>query len=232
MDEVFNQDELSAEERAILQAFDAMDMEDWEVESPTMGAINRAPTQELQAELLSPEEMLALFVGEADGDLATIQLALQQMEPDDDLDDARLQIIQRAAHKLKGTTGSVGCMAMSTIAHYIEELIRLLTSGSVTAFIGLNALVQTVQALEMTLNSFITNGKESNTPLTELEEEYKALNVDIQVGRTPHKYPQGPSLSDPRWQSKIPTPERQEYVSSMPFVRVDVRRFEQLMLNT
>src|SRR5713101_5035970 len=101
MDEVFNQDELSAEERAILQAFDAMDMEDWEVESPTtetelrMGAINRAPTeQELQAELLSPEEMLALFVGEADGDLATIQRALQQMEPDDDLDDARLQIIQ------------------------------------------------------------------------------------------------------------------------------------------
>ncbi len=286
MDEVFNQDELSAEERAILQAFDAMDMEDWEVESPTMGAINRAPTQELQAELLSPEEMLALFVGEADGDLATIQLALQQMEPDDDLDDARLQIIQRAAHKLKGTTGSVGCMAMSTIAHYIEELIRLLTSGSVTAFIGLNALVQTVQALEMTLNSFITNGKESNTPLTELEEEYKALNVDIQVGRTPQGLsevgffgetalkgtssrrggsgedvvwgplwppaggedvsvigtgrtgrgrPQGPPpppLRDPRWRSKIPTPERQEYASSTPFVRVDVRRFEQLVLHT
>src|SRR5438445_764508 len=74
--------------------------------------INHAPTPD--APPLSPDDMLALFVGEVDEDMATIQRTLQQLEPDDQLDTARLQTLQRTAHKMKGTSGAIGYTAMAS----------------------------------------------------------------------------------------------------------------------
>ncbi|TMD40096.1 MAG: hypothetical protein E6I90_14950, partial [Chloroflexi bacterium] len=189
MDDTFNQNDLSAEDLAVLRAFDALDMEDWGAERPDTSTLQPtqpladqdttiATTQPELAYLLSPEDMLTLFTTEADEDLTTLRRTLQQLEPDDQLNIVRLQTLQRTAHKMKGTAGAVGCTAMSSIAHHIEELTRLIISGKVVPFIGLNALVQTVHALEVTLNSFVTHGQESTTPLAELEAEYKALNID------------------------------------------------------
>ncbi|MBV9230759.1 MAG: response regulator, partial [Chloroflexi bacterium] len=217
MDDTFNQDELSEEDLAVLRAFDAMDMRDWQAGGPaaeisTLTSTGSLPHLDanIQPELpdtLSPDDMLTLFVGEVDEDLLTIQRTLRRLEPDDQLDIAHLQILQRTAHKIKGTAGAIGCTALATIAHHLEELVKLITSGTVVPFIGLNALVQTAHALELTLNSFVTYGQESSVPLTELEEEYKALNIDIQAAKQP------PS-------------------QSRPSVAVELHRFEQLLLHT
>jgi CheY-like chemotaxis protein/chemotaxis protein histidine kinase CheA len=215
MDDTFNQDELSEEDLAVLRAFDAMDMRDWQVAAPEISTLASTgslthPNVTIQPSLpdtLSPDDMLTLFVSEVDEDLLTIQRALRKLEPDDQLDIVHLHTLQRTAHKIKGTAGAIGCAALAAIAHHLEELIKLIIGGTVVPFIGLNALVQTVHALELTLNSFVTYGQESSIPLTELEEEYKALNIDIQA-------------------AKHPTGE------STPLVPVELHRFEQLLLHT
>ncbi|TMC35217.1 MAG: hypothetical protein E6J31_16195, partial [Chloroflexi bacterium] len=74
MNDIFNQDELSAEDLAILQAFDEMDMGSWEGEGAQKDTSTQAPGEEEASEkFLMPEEMLALFVGEADEDITTIR---------------------------------------------------------------------------------------------------------------------------------------------------------------
>ena len=45
MDYTFNQNELSAEDLAVLRAFDALDMEDWKAEQPDTSTLH--PTQHL-----------------------------------------------------------------------------------------------------------------------------------------------------------------------------------------
>lgn len=247
MDDTFNQNELSDEDLAVLRAFDALNMEDWEAKN-----IDKPPRQLTQplgeqdttiqpelANLLSPEEMLNLFTTETDEDLTILQRTLQQLEPDDQLDSIHLQTLQRTAHKMKGTTGAIGCTVMSSIAHHIEELVRLIISGKVVPFIGLNALVQTVRALEVTFNSFVTGGQESTTPLTELEAEYKALNIDIHAatfpkfGRNEESMPMRmPFKATEEDYSERESRHLQEQSASPPYVRVDVHRFEQLALHT
>src|SRR5436309_13923055 len=123
MDNIFNQDELSADDQAVLRAFDELDMTGWEV--GTSGA-----AQPPLADILSSEDLLMIFVGEAEEDMSIIRQALQQLEPDEHLDAARLQILQRTAHKMKGTSGAIGYTAMSTLAHYIEVLTRLIINGT------------------------------------------------------------------------------------------------------
>src|SRR5947209_9438703 len=258
MDEEFNSDELSADDLAVVRAFDALDMGDWGSERPAIeqsapgvparGAstgtlsggqadqpggladqpgglvmINHAPTPD--APPLSPDDMLALFVGEVDEDMATIQRTLQQLEPDDQLDTARLQTLQRTAHKMKGTSGAIGYTAMASIAQHMEALTTLIIHGEIVPFIGLHALVQTVRALEVTLNSIVTYGQENGEPLAELEAEYKALNIASTPGQTV-----GAGLAPALASGEARPPHEQP--PSTPFVRVDAHRFEQLVLHT
>jgi chemotaxis protein histidine kinase CheA/ActR/RegA family two-component response regulator len=248
MDDDFKQDELSAEDLAILQAFDEMDLGVREVDRSEKDIPTHTPTeQEKGAEFLAPEEMLAIFVGEADEDITTIRQTLQQLDSDDHVDTALLRVLQRTAHKLKGTTGAVGCTAMSTIALHMEELVKLIANGTTAPIIGLNALVQTVHALETTLNSLVTYGEESSTPLIELEAEYKALNIVI-ASKLAARQAYATEIEEERGEE---TPVRapfnaiveaspaggipQESLTphaSMRVMRVDVERFEQLILHT
>ncbi len=221
MDDDFKQDELSAEDLAILQAFDEMDLGGGEVDRSEKDIPAHAPTeQEKGTEFLAPEEMLAIFVGEADEDITTIRQTLQQLDPDGHIDTARLRVLQRTAHKLKGTTGAVGCTAMSTIALHMEELVKLIANGTIAPIIGLNALVRTVHALETTLNSLVTYGEESSTHLIELEAEYKALNIVI-TSKLAARQAYATEIEEERGEE-----------ASMRVMRVDVERFEQLILHT
>src|SRR5579859_6692048 len=93
MEDEFKQNELSAEDLAILKAFDEMELEGWEVERSEQDSSARPLTDEqMGAEFIAPEEMLAIFAGEADEDIATIRQALQQMQPGEHLDSASLQV--------------------------------------------------------------------------------------------------------------------------------------------
>ena len=203
-------------------------------------------------------EMLVIFVSEVDEDIRAIRHILRHIEPfaphslplstkkaheqEEWLDPGPLQTIQRLAHKIKGTSGSIGCMTMSTIAFDIEELAKMVVQGELVSSIGLHALAQSISALEMTLNSMITYGTEPKQPLADLEAEYRALNIDIQGTREGYSYhgptrPQSRSVhgrSIPRGYPGAAeyTERAAEHTVAPSSVRVDVRRFEQLVLHT
>ncbi|HLZ80748.1 MAG TPA: Hpt domain-containing protein, partial [Ktedonobacteraceae bacterium] len=245
MEDEFKQNELSAEDLAILKAFDEMELEGWEVERSEQDSSARPLTDEqMGAEFIAPEEMLAIFAGEADEDIATIRQALQQMQPGEHLDSASLQVIQRTAHKLKGTSGAMGCASMATIARHIEELVKLISSGALAPFAGLRGLFQTVRAIESTLNSLVTYGEESSDPLIELEAEYKTLNIEIASGRATEQRlssaieaeratepPVHVTLKEIVEASPI-SKTLQEAHDATRVARIDVERYEQLILHT
>jgi len=240
MDEGLKQNVRSADELALLQAFEAMDLGSWEKSASNEGEPEDA-TAEANTPMLSADEMLALFVGEVDEDLTAIRHIVLRLEPEGQVDVEPLQTLQRLAHKIKGTSGAIGCTALSTIAYYLEELAAQITQEVQLPFTGLHALVQTVYALETTLNSVATYGAESNSPLTELEAEYHTLNIAIQgrtlarppstVGATlgsPSRGAEGIRENAPTWLGR----QGSEPATAPSFVRVDTRRFAQLVLHT
>lgn len=174
-------DELSAEDLAIIQAFD--EMSDLAVagnldEQPKGLAdsvltlnTNRAPSVE------SPEDMLMLFASEAEEDIGTLRRALLELEQDNDASSPSLVTLGRAAHKLKGTAGAMGCEVMSTIALHIEEELQLLKGNKITVLTCLSALVHAIQALEVSLQHVVDDGQESMQPLQDLLQSLSTLNA-------------------------------------------------------
>ncbi len=245
MNDSFNFNELSAEDLAVLQAFEAMDMGDWENASASAEETLAATSSSLPngQEILSPDAMLALFVEEVNGDMTTIRRALQKLEPDETLDSARLRVIQRAAHKIKGTAGAVDCTSMSSIARHMEDLIDGIIDGIVAPFIGLNALVQTVHALELTFKSVVTYGHESLEPLAELEAEYRVLEIDLDSSVPPPTPADDEEPAPVRMAFQAVAEEEgpsatgsmkapQDHPPAAPFVRIDPRRLERLVLHS
>ena len=253
MDEGFDQNSLSPDELAILQAFDAMDLGNMvvgeggerEEEKPPQDASQSSHAPSSDQEALTPmslgDEMFAIFVGEVEEDLSAMREILRHVEPEENVDPIPLHALQRFAHKVKGTSGAIGCTTISTIAYYMEELTGQITQGMLAPFVGLHALVQTVYALEMTLNSVITFGEESDHPLAELEAEYLTLNIAIQHRNTVKPLPlllkeaEAPVrvlLNSADEEDRVPAESVREHQSAHPYVRVDTRRFEQLVLHT
>ena len=241
MDEGFAQNARSAEELALLQAFDAMDLASLEQSENGAGATSGT------APLLSANEMLAIFVGEVDTDLTAIRQIVRRLEPEEPVDASALQTLQRLAHKIKGTSGAIGCTALPTIAHYLEEVSEQITHAALVPFTGLHALVQTLYALEMTLNSVATYGTESDQPLAELEAEFYTLNMNIPrpgLIQLPPRSRQAPTKEETPIRVPLHMGEEEEakegrshkrateQAAPTAFVRVDTRRFEQLVLHT
>src|SRR5260370_42307544 len=93
-----------------------------------------------------PEEMLVLFVTEADEDIMVMREALRQLEQDDPADPASLVALQRTAHKLKGTAGSIGYERISTIAQYVEQFVAAGKNGIINKLAGSSVYTQAIQA--------------------------------------------------------------------------------------
>ncbi|MBE3567041.1 MAG: response regulator [Thermogemmatispora sp.] len=261
--------ELTPEDLAIIEAFRLMeDLEPpaslaeaaattasgGEVSLPDGAAVTSTGREEAGAGSSSADtgldDMLALFVAEADEDIASMRQALTQLEQEDRLDEGHLEALRRCAHKLKGTAGAVGCPSMSTIAYYIEMLVGSLRDGSVPMMIGLMALVQAMRALEATLQSIVETGQESSAPLTELEADYEALNEFGSVRRTPSESlmaltaadeallleeeelaPRSPLREEiARFHLRTRTPR--DSGSPLPSVLVDAERLKRLILHS
>src|SRR5579875_3482248 len=117
-------EELSPEDLAVIRAFDAMD--DLVVASSSgEQAVEIQNTSALSSDnsligVESPEDMLILFASEADEDIGIMRRALSQVEQDNSTNSPGLVTLGRAAHKLKGTSGAMGCESMSAIAAQIE----------------------------------------------------------------------------------------------------------------
>jgi len=168
-----------------------------------------------------PEEMLVLFVTEADEDIMVMRETLRQLEQDDPADPASLMALQRTAHKLKGTAGSIGYERISTIAQYVEKFVAAVKNGTINNLAGLIAIMHAIQALEATLYGIAADGQESDTPLAELEVMYTSLNIDIHTGEAAEKMP-----------ARETKPlEPISHSAALPTVQVDARHLEQLILH-
>ncbi|MEO8970217.1 MAG: response regulator [Ktedonobacteraceae bacterium] len=180
----FHEENLSAEDLAVLRDFDAMEFIADEPLADTsqnttknVSPAGLAPADTTEA--FSQEDMLLLFISEVEEDISVLSNGIQQLEQTETLDVGRLHILERKAHKIKGTAGAFGSPTLSTIARYTEKLIRLMTQDSLQPLIGLHLLAQATSTLESTLASLVTMGEESHEPLQELEATFNAHSLDI-----------------------------------------------------
>ena len=223
-----NFDELSDEDLAVLRAFDALD----DLAFP--GSLDDQPGIQSNSTGLSltsgalnlenPEDMLILFASEADEDIGTIRRALQQVEQDNQVNSPGLVSLGRAAHKLKGTSGAMGCEAMSTIALRMEEEMQLIKDGKIEFLSGLMALVHAVNALEMTLQSVVNDGQESLLPLQQLTQDLAALHVESEQPASAEKEHPLPPLT-PKDVSELSP-------AAAPGAQVDTHYLHALMSHT
>ena len=184
----FNQDELSAEDLEVLRAFHVLQEPTTDNPLPQegmpAGSLAGQPYAVQSSAIESEDEMLVIFTTEVGEDIAAMRLVLQRLEQDDQVDSPSFKALKRSAHKIAGTAAAIGCDSMSTIARYIELVIRLVEDGSVVYLTGLIALVHAVLALESTLQSIASYGYESKQPLLELENEYRELSIDLHAAHT------------------------------------------------
>src|SRR5712692_10060316 len=229
-----HQEELSKEDMEVLQAFHDLEESITSDDSfpqkttPEISTTNLTNTDQYAA-FLSEDDMLALFAIEADEDITAMRQAVQQLEHANRLDSSGLKALKRCAHKVAGTAAAIGCASMSTIAHHIEAIIKLVESGSLIFQTGLIALAHSVQALEVTLHSIVSNGYESKNPLLELEEEYKRLDIDIHVvHNTKRSSLETTDATSTHWFSQ----RIGEHDQTSSSLRVDVQHFNKLLEHT
>jgi chemotaxis protein histidine kinase CheA/CheY-like chemotaxis protein len=209
----FDHNDLSENDLAVLRAFEAA--EELVVKSVTAN-LSPASQPPQPAPDNVPEGMLVLFITEADEDIAVMRETLRQLEQDDPADSTSFVTLQRMAHKLKGTAGSIGYERMATIAHYVEKLVYVVKRGTINNLTGLITLVQAVQALEATLYSIAADGKENDAPLAELEAMFDTLNVNIRN-------------DDAIKKSSSQQTQAITHAASIPLVQVDAQHLEQLL---
>lgn len=212
------EEHMSADDLAILQAFDARDM--WQKpESAVSSLFQDAPAE------FTNEDMALLFTAEVDDDITQMKRALSQLEQGDTLDMTRFTTLRQIAHKIRGSAGLMECHAMATIAHHIEDVVAQIHNTSLFPLVGLNVLVQAVLALEVTLQDLLTNGRESDVPLLALEHELGQLNTTLPQEETA-------SIPSPLEERYVPTQEEQDthsYPPLPPSIHIESQRFERLL---
>ncbi len=221
-EDLFNTEDepMSADDLAILQAFDAM--ETWQHTETSLFPFSPGHDAEF-----SHEDMLLLFASEMDEDIGHMKDALSQLEQGDTLDETRFTVLRRAAHKIRGTAGAMECHAMASIARHIEEVIAQITTGVLLPLIGLNVLVQAVLALEVTLQDLLTHGHESDVSLRTLEHELEQFSLALEPS-----YPEKNPITSPLPQEAERTDHEQapqEYPPLPPSISVEAQRFERLL---
>src|SRR6266851_4661012 len=234
LDSPDHQEELSKDDQEVLRAFHDLEESTTSNDSfpqkttPEISTTNLTNIDQYAA-FLSEDEMLALFASEADEDITTMRLAVQHLEQANRLDSPGLKVLKRCTHKVAGTAAAIGCASMSTIAHHIEAIIKLVENGSLVFQTGLIALVHSVQALEATLHSIVSNGYESKNPLLELEEEYKRFNIDVHVvHNTKRSSLETTDATSTHWFSQ----RIGEHDQTSSSLRVDVQHFNKLLEHT
>lgn len=205
---------LSAEDQAILDAFNALDT----LKTNDTGSISSSSSHTHDTEF-SDEDMLFLFAAEMDEDIAHMKRALSQLEQNDTtLDMTRFTVLSRIAHKVRGTAGAMECHAMAAIARHIEVIVTQIHGGKLLPLLGLNALVQAVLALEVTLQDLLANGEEDNTALSALEHELEQLVLST-------GFPQATgSVTAP-----LAEQDEQDVSLLPPSIHIDIQRFERLL---
>ena len=230
MDDLDTQDhneELSEDDLDVLQAFHDLEFSTTDDSFPLEITPGASPTVQSE-DFLSEDDMLALFATEADEDITTMHVAIQQIEHGSTLDSRGVKTLKRCAHKVAGTAAAIGCASMSTIARHIETIIKLVEGESLSPQATLIALTHSIQALEATLQTIVSNGFESKKPLLELEEEYRKLDIDVhETHRAQSSVPETTDILSTQWFSQQ-TGELDPHSLSL---RVNAHHFNKLQEN-
>ncbi len=167
---------------AVLQAFEAM--ENWPpapreaVSSQSASCGFVVPSTSFTPS--DDEDMLKIFIAEAEDDIANMLQIVKHLKPDDH---TNLERLQRLGHKLRGTAGAIDFPVMSTIASNVEVIAKQITKQKLNPAVGLDALFQAVTALERYLREITSRGKESegDALLAALHTVYRNLDIDSQL---------------------------------------------------
>jgi chemosensory pili system protein ChpA (sensor histidine kinase/response regulator) len=241
MDEMFEDSDLSPEDLEVLRAFDAKD--DWSVHAHLNASGTPLAENPLYAEEIAqddPANWLDVFLPEATEDVDKMRRALDQLEAEEHIDPARFVSLQRIAHKIRGAAGVANCQAMSVVSEYVEVIAEQIRQGLIFPVLGLHALAEAVRVLELALQNLMDTGQEGELPVMELAELFQRFNSE-----------KSPAIADGRDQS-VPAAEANEPTTpahdeegevarspsrmlshpSMPFILVDARKVEQLVLDS
>ena len=214
---------MSADDLAVLQAFDAME-ETWQDTETSAVSLSSEAIDEF-----SQQDMLLLFASEMDEDVGQMKHALSQLEHGDTLDETRFTVLRRAAHKIRGTAGAMECHAMASIARHIEEVVAQITANVLLPLVGLNVLVQAVLALEITLQDLLTHGHESDAPLHALEQELEQFSLTLEPSQTTNTPITTPLASLAQEDNPHSEQNMLEYLPLSQSISVEAQRFERLL---
>ncbi len=225
-----HQEELSEDDLAVLRAFHELEFattnDSFPLETTPGTALTNQSETDQAAAFLSEDDMLALFATEVDEDITTMRLAVQQFEQDNRLASQGLKALKRCAHKVAGTAAAIGCASISTIARHVETILKLVEDGNLAFQTALIALSNSLQALETTLHSVVSNGFESKNPLLELEEAYQSLNIDVHVVyNAQHTLSETSDAPSTQWFSQ----QTRELDPNSSSLRVDAQHFNKLL---
>ncbi|GER87952.1 hypothetical protein KDW_21140 [Dictyobacter vulcani] len=179
----FDENELTTEDLAILNAFDAIDS--WPDQSEVSdSSVENSPArshQQVDDGVDEDAEMLIVFLEEAGEDIARMQYALTQMTQATSLTPVRFTVFQRAGHKLRGTAGAVGYDTMSIVAEHIEIIAEQILQQGIEPAIGQQAITRAVAVLEHCHSYLLEEGQEPDNPtiLTTLEATYQSLGINL-----------------------------------------------------
>lgn len=163
----FYEDDLTDEERAILHAFDAANLDDLAASENTQDTI-------LAVQPARDEDLRSTFIEEVAGDCTELDRILQH-----ERDTRGARAVQRIAHKLKGTCGAMDCIALATIALHLETLAKRIEGENIDLQSGWQALERGCLSLALTLEEYATRGRESSVQLDEFEDECRRLGIDL-----------------------------------------------------
>jgi chemosensory pili system protein ChpA (sensor histidine kinase/response regulator) len=241
----FNENELTEDDLAILRAFDAL--ENIHIEHSPATSSSLAIQDDAEGD--EDAEMLMIFLEEAEEDILRMRQAMDQinqMEPGAALSASRFQIFQRAGHKLRGTSGAVGYMAMATIAQHIELLSEQVTQKVFSAYQGRDAIAHALTVLEYFLQYLVQEGKEPDASgfITDLEQYYLSLNIDLEHpqqsqdqpalpnGQVAQNVPVSPASEDGDGFLIQTTDSSSTIQASSTFVHINRQRFAHLLHHT
>ncbi|MGI6778778.1 MAG: chemotaxis protein CheW [Acetivibrionales bacterium] len=120
-------------------------------------------------------QYLEIFIEESREHLQHLNQSLLQLEKNPQ-DEAMLNEIFRAAHTLKGMSGTMGFNKMSTLTHDMENVLQLLRSEEIKVNTELiDLLFKCLDALEFYVNSIIESGTEGNKEYSDIIDQLNSV---------------------------------------------------------
>ncbi len=219
--------ELSPEDLEILRAFE--EKSDWSVEEakhvPTQGATTAPLVDEVS------QDWLHTFIPEVIEDIARMRRAIAWLERETQVQPAQFSAFKHASHKVRGAAGLVECHNMATIAQYVEEASEQVINGTIAPEPALQAFTYAVALLEMIAQNLQDTGMEGQVLLDELAELFQQLLPSMRISSSPlylEAEPVERQLLDEEAE-QVRGLSRSLLNLSMPYIRVDARRVDQLM---